>query len=74
MLQLDGDSKPNMGSLTLSSVNFDKVASLNSPDMIQSLAREIKRRGILAELTDRALMTYKYMTANAVSDRKKECL
>ncbi len=49
-LQLDGDLKPDMGSLTLSSVNFNRQASVNSPDMIQALAREMRRRGILAEL------------------------
>jgi 3-keto-5-aminohexanoate cleavage enzyme len=49
-LQLDGDAKPDMGSLTLSSVNFNHVASINSPDTIQALAREMMRRGILAEL------------------------
>jgi uncharacterized protein (DUF849 family) len=49
-LQLDGNLKPDMGSLTLSSVNFNRQESVNSPDMIQSLGREMKRRGILAEL------------------------
>jgi 3-keto-5-aminohexanoate cleavage enzyme len=49
-LSLEGDSKPDMGSLTLSSVNFNRVASVSSPDMIQALAAEMKRRGILAEL------------------------
>ncbi|GAJ15184.1 unnamed protein product, partial [marine sediment metagenome] len=49
-LQLDGDLKPDMGSLTLSSVNFNRMASMSSPSMIQSLAREMKRRGVLAEL------------------------
>jgi uncharacterized protein (DUF849 family) len=49
-LQIDGDLKPDMGSLTLSSVNFNREASLNSPEMIQLLAGEMKRRGILAEL------------------------
>jgi len=49
-LQLEGDSKPDMGSLTLSSVNFNHQASVNSPNMIQALALEMKRRGILAEL------------------------
>ncbi|MFO1429199.1 MAG: 3-keto-5-aminohexanoate cleavage protein [Candidatus Competibacteraceae bacterium] len=49
-LQLDGDLKPDMGSLTLSSVNFPQVASVNSPQMIQALATEMQRRGILAEL------------------------
>lgn len=49
-LQIDGDLKPDMGSLTLSSVNFNKEESMNSPEVIQSLAKEMKRRGILAEL------------------------
>ena len=30
-LKLEGDVKPDMGSLTLSSVNFNKQASMNSP-------------------------------------------
>jgi len=49
-LQIDGDLKPDLGSLTLSSVNFNRITSVSSPDMIQALAREMKRRGILAEL------------------------
>jgi 3-keto-5-aminohexanoate cleavage enzyme len=49
-LQIHGDVKPDMGSLTLSSVNFNRIASISSPGMIQTLAREMKRRGILAEL------------------------
>ena len=49
-LRIDGDLKPDMGSLTLSSVNFNQVASMNSPDIIQALAREMKDRGVLAEL------------------------
>jgi uncharacterized protein (DUF849 family) len=50
VLQLTGDVKPDMGSLTLSSVNFNRIASVNSPDMIMALAGEMKKRGILAEL------------------------
>ena len=49
-LELDGDLKPDMGSLTLSSVNFNKQASINEPDMIQALARRMKERGISPEL------------------------
>jgi len=49
-LQLDGDMKPDMGSLTLSSLNFNNTESVNSPEMIQRLAQEMKRKGILAEL------------------------
>lgn len=50
VLQLDGDLKPDMGSLTLSSLNFNEIASLNAPDMIQGLAREMQARGMLPEL------------------------
>ena len=49
-LGLDGDLKPDMGSLTLSSVNFNREASVSTPSMIQALAAEMRRRGVLAEL------------------------
>ena len=49
-LELDGDLKPDMGSLTLSSVNFNKQASINEPDMIQALALRMKEQGISPEL------------------------
>lgn len=49
-LQLDADLKPDMGSLTLSSLNFNREASINSPDMIKALADEMKSRRILPEL------------------------
>jgi len=64
VLQLVGDLKPDMGSLTLSSLNFNRVASINSPDMIQKLANEMKSRGILAELEafDAGMINYaKYL-------------
>jgi 3-keto-5-aminohexanoate cleavage enzyme len=49
-LQLDGGVKPDMGSLTLSSLNFNATASLNAPDMIMALATEMQSRGIVPEL------------------------
>lgn len=49
-LMLDGDLKPDMGSLTLSSLNFNQVASMNAPAMIADLAREMQLRGIVPEL------------------------
>ncbi len=63
-LKLDGDVKPDMGSLTLSSVNFNREASVSSPDMIQALAREMRRRGVLPELEafDAGMVNYaKYL-------------
>ena len=64
VLQLDGNVKPDMGSLTLSSVNFNQQASVSSPGMIQSLASEMMHRGILAELEafDSGMINYaKYL-------------
>lgn len=50
VLRLDGSAKPDMGSLTLSSLNFSHQASINAPDMIQALAQLMLARGILPEL------------------------
>lgn len=63
-LQLEGDLKPDMGSLTLSSLNFNKTESVNSPEMIQKLAMEMKNKGILPELEafDAGMINYaKYL-------------
>lgn len=63
-LQLEGDLKPDMGSLTLSSLNFNKTESVNSPEMIQKLALEMKHKGILPELEafDAGMINYaKYL-------------
>ena len=68
-LQLEGDLKPDMASLTLSSLNFNRVASVNSPDMIQKLANEMKSRGILAELEafDAGMINYgKYLERKGI--------
>lgn len=50
VLSLEGDLKPDMGSLTLSSLNFNKVASTNAPDMIEDLAKTMMSKGIVPEL------------------------
>ena len=50
VLSLEGDLKPDMGSLTLSSLNFNKVASMNAPSMIEDLANTMKSKGIVPEL------------------------
>ncbi|OZV69969.1 BKACE family enzyme [Winogradskyella aurantia] len=50
VLHLKGNLKPDMGSLTLSSLNFNKVASMNAPDMIENLAKVMKDKGIVPEL------------------------
>jgi 3-keto-5-aminohexanoate cleavage enzyme len=69
VLQLDGDLKPDMGSLTLSSLNFNRVASVNSPEMIKMLAEEMESRGILAELEafDAGMINYaKYLEVKGI--------
>ena len=50
VLALDGDLKPDMASLTLSSLNFNNQASINEPAMIGQLAQEMLQRGIKPEL------------------------
>ena len=63
-LKLEGNVKPDMGSLTLSSVNFNREVSISDPEMIQALAQEMKRRNILPELEafDSGMINYaKYL-------------
>lgn len=63
-LELEGFLKPDMGSLTLSSLNFNKIASINSPDMIQSLAGKMQKHGVVPELEafDAGMINYaKYL-------------
>ncbi|MBL1209360.1 3-keto-5-aminohexanoate cleavage protein [Geminocystis sp. GBBB08] len=50
VLSLTGDLRPDMASLTLSSLNFTKTASLNSPDTIIRLAEKMQNNGIKPEL------------------------
>jgi len=50
VLDLDGDLRPDFGSLTLSSLNFNQQASINSPQMIQALAQKMLERGIRPEM------------------------
>jgi len=55
---------PDLGSLTLSSLNFTKQASINTPDMIQKLAQKMKELGVNPELEcfDNGMINYsKYL-------------
>lgn len=68
-LKLDGELKPDLGSLTLSSVNFNKQTSINSPQMIQDLARMMLERGIKPELEvfDLGMVNYaKYLISKGL--------
>ena len=49
-LFLENNLKPDMGSLTLSSLNFNKTESVNSPDIINNLAKLMLDKGIVPEL------------------------
>ena len=49
-LHLDGALRPDMGSLTLSSLNFSGQASINAPDMVRKLAEAMLERGVKPEL------------------------
>ncbi|MBD3246724.1 MAG: 3-keto-5-aminohexanoate cleavage protein [Candidatus Omnitrophica bacterium] len=49
-LELKGELKPDFGSLTLSSLNFNKQASVSTPQMIQSLTGKMAENGIRPEL------------------------
>jgi 3-keto-5-aminohexanoate cleavage enzyme len=50
VLDLDGDVKPEMASLTLGSLNFPKQASISEPETIRRLAEKMNERGIVPEL------------------------
>ena len=64
VLNLDGDAKPDMASLTLGSLNFPRQASINEPSMIKRLADAMNERGIVPELEvfDSGMLDYaKYL-------------
>ena len=65
------ECKPDMASLTLSSLNFNKQASINEPDMIQALAKRMQELGINPELEafDLGMINYaKYLYSKSLLD------
>ncbi len=60
VLSIDGTHKPDMASLTLSSMNFATAASLNDPDVVKSLAKTMASKGIRPELEvfDTGMLNY----------------
>ncbi len=50
VLSLEGAAKPDMASLTLGSLNFRDVASVNAPETISALAERMAATGIRPEL------------------------
>lgn len=64
VLDLYGDAKPDMGSLTLSSLNFTDTSSSNSPEMIIKLLNKMNEKNIKPELEvfDMGMINYsKYL-------------
>jgi 3-keto-5-aminohexanoate cleavage enzyme len=49
-LEIKGDLKPDLASLTVGSMNFISTASVNNPQMIEDLATKMKDNGIKPEL------------------------
>jgi 3-keto-5-aminohexanoate cleavage enzyme len=68
VLDLDGNAKPDMASLTIGSLNFPQHASVNEPQTIQALAQKMNERGIVPELEifDMGMLDY----AKYLIDRK----
>lgn len=65
--------KPDMCSLTLSSLNFPKQASVNEPKMIRDLALKMKDYGVIPELEcfDLGMINYgKYLISKGVIGNK----
>jgi uncharacterized protein (DUF849 family) len=50
VLDLDGELKPDLASLTLGSLNFPTGASVNDPATIKALAHRMQERGVVPEL------------------------
>ena len=69
VLDLDGDARPEMASLTLGSMNFPTQASVNEPAMIERLAARMQERGIVPELEvfDLGMLDYaRYLIDRAI--------
>ena len=67
-LDLAGDLKPDMASLTLASMNFSRTASVNSPEMIRRIAEKLSENNIKPELEvfDSGMINY----ARYLSEKK----
>lgn len=64
VLKLQGWEKPDMASLTLSSLNFNKTASMNEPNMIKDILSKMNENRIKPELEafDSGMINYsKYL-------------
>ncbi|MCW8841110.1 MAG: GNAT family N-acetyltransferase [Gammaproteobacteria bacterium] len=74
VLDLEGDAKPDMASLTLGSLNFQSGPSVNSIEMIERLAMRMQERGIKPELEafDLGMINLaKYLERNGILQGRK---
>lgn len=72
-LYLEGKEKPDMGSLTLSSMNFASGASINSPEDIQRIAQTMGEKNIFPEIEvfDLGMVHYaKYLIKKNILGKK----
>ncbi|MBN2809470.1 MAG: GNAT family N-acetyltransferase [Deltaproteobacteria bacterium] len=62
VLELDGKARPDMASLTLTSLNFPKQASINEPETVQALCQRMREKGIMPELEafDLGMLNYAF--------------
>ncbi|CAB4532471.1 unannotated protein [freshwater metagenome] len=70
VLDISDDLKPEMASLTPSSMNFAKSASLNAPDTVVKLAQRMFDRGIKPEfeIFDTGMINYaKYLISKGLA-------
>lgn len=60
VLELEGNARPDMASLTLSSLNFASQASVNTPETVQLLAKRMLEKGIAPEfeIFDTGMVNY----------------
>jgi len=68
-LYLQGDEKPDMASLTLSSMNFTNSSSINNPEDIEALAHIMHEQSIIPELEifDVGMLNYaKYLISKNI--------
>ncbi len=71
VLEISGDLKPDMASLTPASMNFAKTASVNSPEMVVRLAQKMQENGIKPEFEvfDTGMINYsKYLIAKKIAE------
>lgn len=71
VLDISGDLKPDMASLTPASMNFAKSASVNSPDMVTRLAQKMLEKGIKPEfeIFDTGMINYaKYLISKKIAE------